>query len=82
MRRSVRTLARVLFTAAGGVMILLGLLAVAYGVWFPEMFAIFDLEGSLMLGIAATLSGGVVLIWARRRLSTVPHPEAGQPSAS
>jgi sulfite exporter TauE/SafE len=61
-------LVRVLFTVAGGVMIVLGLLAVAYGVWFPDMFAIFDLEGSLWLGIAATLAGIVVFIWARRRL--------------
>jgi hypothetical protein len=53
-------------------MILLGLLAVAYGVWFPGMFAIFDLEGSLILGIVATLAGGVVLIWARRRLGYRP----------
>jgi hypothetical protein len=68
MEPSARMLVRVLFTVAGGVMIVLGLLAVAYGVWFPDMFAIFDLEGSLWLGIAATLAGIVVFIWARRRL--------------
>jgi membrane protein implicated in regulation of membrane protease activity len=68
MEPSARTLVRVLFTVAGGVMVVLGLLAVAYGVWFPDMFAIFDLEGSLWLGIAATLAGVVVFICARRRL--------------
>jgi len=68
MEPSPRSIARVVFTTVAGVMIVLGLLAVAYGAWFPEMFAIFDVQGSLMLGIAATLGGTVVLFWARRRL--------------
>jgi hypothetical protein len=68
MEPSARTLVRILLTVAGGVMVFLGLLSIAYGAWFPEMFAIFDLQGSLWLGIAATLGGVVVFIWARRRL--------------
>jgi hypothetical protein len=33
------------------------------------MFAIFDLTASLWLGIAATISGLIASIWARRRLA-------------
>jgi hypothetical protein len=66
------TLGRVMFTAVGGVMVLLGSLAIAYGAWFPRMFALFDPAGSLILGIGVTAAGFGVLIWARRRLTDRP----------
>ena len=67
---SARTIARVLFTAAGGALVLLGLLSLAYGVlWFDGgMFALFDGPGCVALGALAIVSGLVVVIFARQRL--------------
>lgn len=67
---SARTASRVLLTVAGGVMIILGLLAFLYGVvWFDNgMFALFDGPSCVALGVLAVASGIVVLVFARRRV--------------
>jgi hypothetical protein len=73
MEPSVQTLARVLFTTAGGVMIFLGLMSIAYGfIWFDGgMFAMFDGPGCVALGALAVASGTIVLVFARRRVRAV-----------
>lgn len=65
-----RTLARVLLTVAGGVMVILGLFTFSYGVvWFDNgMFALFDGPSCVALGLLAVVSGIVVLVFARRRV--------------
>lgn len=73
---------RVAYSAAGGVMVLLGLLAVAYGVLFPDMFAIFDKTQSALLGIVSNLGGVCVMVFARRRLRGQAADRPREPSGS
>jgi hypothetical protein len=50
-------------------MVLLGVLAIAYGLLFPDMFAIFDKSPVLILGLASTFTGIVIVVGVRLRRS-------------
>jgi hypothetical protein len=65
-----RTAARITLTALGGAMLVLGLIALAYGLAFMyiRFFVFFNAEQTALIGLLSAVAGVALIVFARRGL--------------